>query len=799
MSSGDNVKNVGRKEYERGNALLEQGNPRKAKELFQQALRRQKKALGRDHIDTIYSMYMLGRTLHRQDKYSEAERLLRLVVHSLEKKLGPDHEDTLESKAWLGITLFDLKKHTKARELLQQAACGQENQLGENHTDTLLSKYWLGRTVYLLEEYSEAEEPFQQAAQGYEKNYGECYTDTLSSKYWLGLTLYHQDKYSKAEEVLQQAVQGYRENYGEDHAETLACKYWLGCTLYDQRKYGGAEELLQHAAYGYEQSMGREDLDTLYSKYWLGRTLHDQGKYSKAEEVLREAVQGFNKVAKDHEDTHRSKYWLGCTLHKQEKHSEAEGMLLQAAHGQETELGLNHAETITTMRLLHKIRLNSSSPKPTNIPGNITTQALASRLHSFFPEGQNSQILYSDSKVCEISTLLQHSNPRWSKVPRTYIVLRTIGYLNFLDEFIDLGFSDYWFPVTERTLPPSLRPSVRAAFISAQSIILTASMDLEKGEKGQHGYFKQGESPPFETKGILGTGGYSQVDKVLSQISFKEYARKRVLRSHVFTSRRKEHIKQFVAEIEILKRLKHHHIVEFVGSYTDAKYIGLIIAPIADMDLSIYLTRANASNYRELRTFFGCLATALEFLHGQNIRHKDIKPGNILIHRGNVLFADFGLSFDFTDADGSTTISMVNGMTPRYCAPEVALQESRNTMSDIWSLGIVFMEIITVLKGKRVQYMEEFFKQRGSLHGFIRTNLSTLPEFIAELHKIGERSDNRALGWTQQMLLENQQLRPTASSLVALITATSNEGDTTGFCGICCVSSEDDFSDWIDE
>jgi serine/threonine protein kinase len=75
------------------------------------------------------------------------------------------------------------------------------------------------------------------------------------------------------------------------------------------------------------------------------------------------------------------------------------------------------------------------------------------------------------------------------------------------------------------------------------------------------------------------------------------------------------------------------------------------------------------------------------------------------------LFADFDLSLDFTDANGSTTISMVNVMTPRYCAPEVALQGSRNTMSDIWSPGAVFMEMIIILKGKTTQYMDEFYKQ----------------------------------------------------------------------------------------
>ena len=134
--------------------------------------------------------------------------------------------------------------------------------------------------------------------------------------------------------------------------------------------------------------------------------------------------------------------------------------------------------------------------------------------------------------------------------------------------------------------------------------------------------------------------------------------------------------------------------------------MGLIMSPVAEMDLSTYLKRADTLKHQELRTFFGCLARALEFLHKQNVRHKDTKPGNILVDGGKVLFTDFGLSFDFTDVNGSTTLSMVNGITPRYCAPEVAMQERRNTSSDVWSLGVVFLEMIVVLKGKTIDYID---------------------------------------------------------------------------------------------
>jgi hypothetical protein len=61
--------------------------------------------------------------------------------------------------------------------------------------------------------------------------------------------------------------------------------------------------------------------------------------------------------------------------------------------------------------------------------------------------------------------------------------------------------------------------------------------------------------------------------------------------------RRAECVTQFIAEIEALKRLKHHYVVEFVGSYTNLKYIGLIMSPVADIDLSTYLAGTNTARY----------------------------------------------------------------------------------------------------------------------------------------------------------------------------------------------------------
>jgi len=628
--------------------------------------------------------------------------------------------------------------------------------------------------------------------------------NTGKKKYNLGREYYGLQRYVEAEQVLQQSVQQREKGLGAEHVDTLRSKYWLAVTLHKQQRYGEAEQLLQQSVQQREKVLGAEHVNTLRSKYWLAVTLHKQQKYGEAERLLRQSVQQREKVlGAEHVDTLWSKYWLAVTLHEQQKYSEAEQLLRQSVQQREKVLGEYHKDTLASKELLQKVVIAKVPSAPTN----ALTEIVSSRLSDFFTDGDQRQIAYTDSEIQKVSLLLSQVNLQWSKVPRTYMVLRIIGCLDLLNTFTDLGVSDHWFPFTERSLPPCLRPGKRSQFVAAQDLVITKSMDLEKGEMGQHCYFQKHDFLPLEMKGILGSGGFGQVDRVLSTISFREYALKRVSRSAVFSGRTKEDVrrrakcvKQFIAEIGALKRLKHRHVVEFVGSYTDPKYMGLIMSPVADMDLSTYLARADTARYRELRTFFGCMARALEFLHEQSIRHKDIKPSNILVHGGNVLFTDFGLAFDFTDEEGSTTVSMVNGMTLKYCAPEVANHEPRNTSSDIWSLGVVFLEMAAVLKGRTVEYMYNYLKEHGSGQAYVRTNPTGTLALITELKETGSPIDNAALVWVQDIVMLPQLLRPTAASLMVSITSAGQKGNgSEAFCGVCCALPDDFLSDFDED
>lgn len=121
--------------------------------------------------------------------------------------------------------------------------------------------------------------------------------------------------------------------------------------------------------------------------------------------------------------------------------------------------------------------------------------------------------------------------------------------------------------------------------------------------------------------------------------------RKRIHRAFALRGRETKGMLEFINEIQIVKRLKHNHIVQFVGSYTDMQYLGLIMSPVAEMNLAEYSKQCTTSGHPQLRLLFEFLAMALEYLHSQGVRHKGIKLNNILIKGGQVFLADFGLSF----------------------------------------------------------------------------------------------------------------------------------------------------------
>ena len=232
---------------------------------------------------------------------------------------------------------------------------------------------------------------------------------------------------------------------------------------------------------------------------------------------------------------------------------------------------------------------------------------------------------FPDNAFNDIADLLrQLGKDSWSRLPRTYAVLRMVNQLDVMDDFVALGVKDFWFPYSEKSLPQALKsPAARQAFLQLQACVQSISFDLERGADGSHRYFADPEALPFHIERVLGKGGFATVFAIESELSKRTFALKRFSRGRTFKESR-ELLDGFERELAVLKRLSHRHVVELVGSYTDPRHVGLLMSPVADQNLESFmcegpLTKARASR---LCKFYGCTAIALRYLHEHRIRHK---------------------------------------------------------------------------------------------------------------------------------------------------------------------------------
>lgn len=232
----------------------------------------------------------------------------------------------------------------------------------------------------------------------------------------------------------------------------------------------------------------------------------------------------------------------------------------------------------------------------------------------------------------------------------------------------------------------------------------------------------------------------------------QEYARKRIHRQKDL-KKDKQILERFENELQILKKLDHTHLVKVFASYTDLKFVAILMKPVAEMDLKQYLKNwggksLTGSERERFRTYYGCLTSAICYLHENNIRHKDIKPNNILLKRDDIYITDFGTAIEF-DNDQSMTKGTAKVKTNQYQSPEVSRGTIRGKASDIWSLGVTFLEMTTVLRGESLEGMQAFFLENGTREAYVYGNIPGAilwMEFLRKAPKL-PRVDNSTMQW----------------------------------------------------
>jgi serine/threonine-protein kinase PpkA len=231
--------------------------------------------------------------------------------------------------------------------------------------------------------------------------------------------------------------------------------------------------------------------------------------------------------------------------------------------------------------------------------------------------------------------------------------------------------------------------------------------------------------PGYQIERLVAEGGMSTVYRAV-QASLGRPVALKVLK-HIDSLQQAERL---LREARIVAALGHRNIVTIhdVGSIDERYYIAMEFlegGSLADR-IEHGLPAAQALDLVE------AIAGCLDFVHRRGIVHRDIKPSNILFHAdGTAKLTDFGIAKELESDQESTMEGSCFG-SPYYISPELAEGRPLDGRSDIYSLGIVFYQMLT---GRR-PYAESSHVETIVAH--LSQPIPVLPEDFARYQRLLE-------------------------------------------------------------
>ncbi|KAL4230830.1 Serine/threonine-protein kinase dclk1 [Mactra antiquata] len=187
----------------------------------------------------------------------------------------------------------------------------------------------------------------------------------------------------------------------------------------------------------------------------------------------------------------------------------------------------------------------------------------------------------------------------------------------------------------------------------------------------------------YEIGKKIGEGNFSIVKECIHKRTNKRYALKIIEKEKC---RGKEHMIQ--SEVAILQKVKHPNIVELIEEFDSHTELFLVMELVKGGDLFDAISMATKYTEKDACAMIYNLSCALDYLHGNKIVHRDVKPENLLVcdhgdGTKSLKLGDFGLATYTTEE-----LYTVCG-TPTYVAPEILSETGYDTKVDVWAAGVI--------------------------------------------------------------------------------------------------------------
>lgn len=193
----------------------------------------------------------------------------------------------------------------------------------------------------------------------------------------------------------------------------------------------------------------------------------------------------------------------------------------------------------------------------------------------------------------------------------------------------------------------------------------------------------------------LGRGSYGIVYKAIKSADPSKILAIKMLTKKDLNPKIIERFEELISrEIDVLKDLQHINIVHLDDVKVTANNIYLIFEFCSGGSLKGFLDSGKKMSEKEVVKAVICLLNGMDYYINKKIIHRDLKPANILVAEGNQMkICDFGFGRFVQDVNQEAVMTFNVG-SPLYLAPEVYNREEYNYKCDIWSLGIMFYEML---------------------------------------------------------------------------------------------------------
>ncbi|KAK5464522.1 hypothetical protein LTR55_011735 [Exophiala xenobiotica] len=270
--------------------------------------------------------------------------------------------------------------------------------------------------------------------------------------------------------------------------------------------------------------------------------------------------------------------------------------------------------------------------------------------------------------------------------------------------------------------------------------------------------------PVYLKREELGEGAFGRVRKVLDATTGDEYAGKEFF-----------HKNGWEKEVEIMKYLRHPHIVLFVDSRTTPNpFIVMEYLPLGNLAAQDQLSSVIDT---DMLVICNQSLEGLSYLHSQNITHRDLKPENILLRSRtpiHIKLADFGLAQDGSDLKTFCGSRM-------YAAPEIFLGQHYTNAVDIWSLGVIVMKFVYGLPQHGSAKRKGKAKQKETLQSdgvsWCRSLIESANDWESDL--LIDFLTMHMLKWNPQERLSAAECLNTASEINLFSESIAQKGDLT--------------------